>query len=243
MKTLNILVVDDEPCIRDFFSNLIEFLGHKSILAENGLAALEHIRKWPWIDLVFLDYKMSGIDGLETFRRIRKINPKIPVVMVTGYAPAETFTKAKREGINGFIRKPMAIREIEEVIRGTKTEAKGKVTILVIDDNPSVLNYFRGVLEKKPIQLETASNAEDAVALLRRQNFHVIFLDVVLPPGEKERIQEEFKKLNPAPKIVLISGHREELNEIREKREMPISGFMYKPFALDEVLKQIELIT
>src|SRR3989338_2251385 len=112
-KKIRGLVADDEKIVRGFFSRLLSLQGLEVVCAEDGYKAVE-LAKEGSFELFFLDVKMPGLDGLETFRKIRQINPHAVVVMMTGYAVEDILEQAQKEGAYGSIRKPFDISEIKD---------------------------------------------------------------------------------------------------------------------------------
>lgn len=104
-----ILVVDDEPAARVLATRIFSEAGFEVITAQSGFECLEQFWKRPhWFDLVLLDLSMPFMDGEETFRRLRAINPLVVVLLSTGFF-AEAQGRVDRMlagGLAGFIRKP-----------------------------------------------------------------------------------------------------------------------------------------
>ena len=109
------LVVDDEQVVRDFFKRLLPLFNLEALDAEDGHKAIEMVKKDKF-DLFFLDVCMPGLNGLETYREIRKLNPCATVVMITGYAVEDVLEQARKEGVHSAIRKPFDINQIKEII-------------------------------------------------------------------------------------------------------------------------------
>lgn len=106
-----ILIVDDEPSILQSLSGLLTDEGFEVATASNGYEALQHIEaEAP--DLVLLDIWMPGIDGLETLKEIKKNNPHIQVIMITGHGNIETAVQATKAGAFDFIEKPLSIDKV-----------------------------------------------------------------------------------------------------------------------------------
>ncbi len=102
-----ILIIDDEAGIRDSMRRTLEYQGYQFVGAatgQEGLALIEHDPP----DLVFLDIKMPGMDGLEVLERIKAANPAVPVVMVSGHGTAQNAFEARDKGASGFIEKPFS---------------------------------------------------------------------------------------------------------------------------------------
>ena len=108
MENLKTLLVDDEV---EFVQSLAERLRIRDLSADtafNGEQALSFLQKQE-PDVMILDLKMPGMDGLEVLRRIRKTNPEIQVIMLTGHGTKKHEDEARRLGAFGFLEKPVNI--------------------------------------------------------------------------------------------------------------------------------------
>ena len=106
-----ILIVDDEPSILNSLSGLLSDEGFEIITASNGYEALKIVDvESP--DLVLLDIWMQGIDGIETLKEIKKDNPHIQVIIITGHGTTETAVKAIKFGAFDLIEKPLSIDKV-----------------------------------------------------------------------------------------------------------------------------------
>ena len=111
MPKSRILVIDDEAAIRDSLKMTLEYEGYECIGAatgQEGLALVE--REAP--DLVLLDVKMPGMDGIEVLERIRSLNDALPVVVVSGHGTISTAVEATKKGAFDFIEKPFASERV-----------------------------------------------------------------------------------------------------------------------------------
>jgi len=111
-----VLVIDDEPAIRDTMRMILEYEGHDVLVAGSGQEGLTMAeRESP--DLVFLDIKMPGVDGLEVLSRLRATNEALPVVMVSAHGTAATALEAGRLGAFRFIEKPLSKDYVLDAVR------------------------------------------------------------------------------------------------------------------------------
>jgi two-component system nitrogen regulation response regulator NtrX len=111
MPKSRILVIDDEAAIRDSLKMTLEYEGYEFIGAatgQEGLALAE--REAP--DLVLLDVKMPGMDGIEVLERLRNMNESLPVVVVSGHGTISTAVEATKKGAFDFIEKPFASERV-----------------------------------------------------------------------------------------------------------------------------------
>jgi two-component system nitrogen regulation response regulator NtrX len=114
--TARVLVVDDEPGIRDTMRMILEYEGHDVQTAASGPEAIAAVeRAAP--DVVFLDIKMPGLDGLEVLSRLRAFNETLPVVMVSAHGTAMTALEAGRLGAFRFVEKPLSKDVLLDAVR------------------------------------------------------------------------------------------------------------------------------
>ncbi len=115
----NVLVVDDEETVGIGMAEILKDAGFKAHYVTSGKAALDAIRHVPY-SLVFMDMMMPGMNGLETYRRLKELRPDIRVVLFTGFfkdADRVIFEGVKEGMIDVFIRKPFFAEEIISTAR------------------------------------------------------------------------------------------------------------------------------
>jgi DNA-binding response OmpR family regulator len=106
-----LLVVDDEPSLRDSLREILEQEGHQVSTAESGEEALA-ILSVDAFDLILLDLKMKGIDGLEVMREAKEARPDAIVIMLTAYGTLDSAIAALRHGAHDYLLKPCSVGEI-----------------------------------------------------------------------------------------------------------------------------------
>jgi len=110
---IKILIVDDEEGVRRSLKKLLQRDGYDILLAENGTEAIDIVRQHiNEIETVVCDFKMPGLDGLETLMEISKLNPEIIKIILTGYATLDRAIESVNSGIDGFLTKPFDNKEI-----------------------------------------------------------------------------------------------------------------------------------
>lgn len=113
-----IIVVDDEEGVRRSLEKVLKRDGYEVITAEDGETAVRVVRENNRdIETVISDYKMPGMDGLETLIAIGRLNPEITRIMLTGYATMESAIEAVNVGIDGFLTKPFDNIELRAKVR------------------------------------------------------------------------------------------------------------------------------
>ena len=118
-----ILIVDDEESIGDALAQVFEYEGHQVRVARNGPDALDLVEESP-PDVVFLDVKMPGLDGLEVLDRLRAQDPQALVIMISGHGTIDTAVDATRKGAYDFLEKPLDTDRLLVTLRNA-LEVKG----------------------------------------------------------------------------------------------------------------------
>jgi DNA-binding NtrC family response regulator len=111
MEGIRLLLVDDEEDFRTTLANRLRKRKLEVVDVEDGYKAVETVKSRP-IDVAVVDVKMSGIDGLETLRQIKQINPLIEVIMLTGHASVESGIEGMKLGAFDYLMKPCDINEL-----------------------------------------------------------------------------------------------------------------------------------
>jgi len=112
-ETAHILVVDDEPSVREGLSDMLSICGHIVTCANDGQEGLELFHKalerdeLPPFDILIFDIKMPHMTGLELMERIVKLDPEIPIIIITGHGDSRTATYALAGGAYDYITKPL----------------------------------------------------------------------------------------------------------------------------------------
>jgi two-component system, cell cycle sensor histidine kinase and response regulator CckA len=131
-RARRILVVDDEPAARILAQRLFSEAGFEVVTTSSGFDCLKEFRKRPnWFDLILLDLSMPFMDGEETFRRLRVINPAVVVLLSTGFL-GQAQTRIERMlagGLAGVIRKPHRpdelLNQVRAIFEGMKISRAG----------------------------------------------------------------------------------------------------------------------
>ena len=114
-RTKRILVVDDDPDIRQVLLDRMSSFGYTVETAIDGRAALDALRRGGF-DGMLLDMRMPKIDGLEVLRRTRKIHPDLPVVVVTALSVQQQADQAVAEGARAYLLKPFDAPQLKQVV-------------------------------------------------------------------------------------------------------------------------------
>ena len=111
-----ILVIDDEQGIRDLLDALLRRKGYAVILAESGQKGLQLFRR-ERPDVLVLDLKMPGMDGLTVLRQVRSLNPKQPVIILTGAGTPEIEQQVRALGVTEYVEKEFSLHLLGDSLK------------------------------------------------------------------------------------------------------------------------------
>ena len=168
-----ILVIDDEAAVRESIKMILEYDGYDCLLAPSGHEGLERVGK-DSPDLVFLDVKMPGMDGLETLGRIRELDALLPVVMISGHATVSTAVEAIKLGAFDFLEKPISTERVTVSIRNALDQRRLRVENrslrraaearhAMIGDSPALAAVTEAVRRAAPVRSAVLIQGESGV--------------------------------------------------------------------------------
>jgi two-component system response regulator HydG len=123
MKKISILIVDDDPGMTETLADILTDIGHDVAVAGNGYQAIEMIKEKKY-DIAFIDIKMPGINGVETFQKMKQFANLPKVVMMTAYSVEDLVEKSLEEGAYTVVYKPLDIKKLVNLIKKIKMESE-----------------------------------------------------------------------------------------------------------------------
>ncbi len=149
----SILIVDDESSVSDSLLNWFRKDGFRTATAENATAALRKLQEGTW-DIVLLDIRMPGMDGVELQRRIHEIDPEIVVIMLTAYASVETAVQALKQGAFDYVTKPIDPDELSHLVRRALGQRRLKAENQQLREKIELLSQLDEIVGESPLMLE-----------------------------------------------------------------------------------------
>ena len=135
----NILVVDDEPVARQSLSEILRLEGYSVNSVPNGQAAVEYVRTHP-VELVVVDLRMPGMDGLEVVQVVNQISPETEVILLTAFGTTETAIQALRLRVHDYLLKPAPPSQVVNSVkkglarREARLKARGGTSTMEVDE-------------------------------------------------------------------------------------------------------------
>ena len=207
LRGMKVLVVDDNATSRAILQEMLKSFSFEVSLTasgEEGIAELEAASKDKPFELVIMDWKMPGMDGIEASRRIKghKGLRKIPpIILVTAYGREEVMQQADEVGLEGFLLKPVspsmlfdatmqafgeAVPEISRITQRKDQEAEALkhiqgARLLLVEDNEINQQVAKEILEGAGLTVTIAANGLEAVSAVKENNYDAILMDVQMP--------------------------------------------------------------
>jgi two-component system response regulator HydG len=237
MDKINVLVVDDLKSSRLTLGGILEDEGHRVVLAENGYQAIEAARQTPF-DLVFMDIKMPGINGVQTFREVKKTNPQAAVIMMTAYSVEDLVREALEEGAYAVVYKPFDMENVASIIESILH----RTLILVVDDYFADRETLKTILEERGYRVFAAESGAEALAQVKQKHFDIVFMDIRLPDTDGTRIFEKVKVIDPEAAVIMMTGYSEE-ELVKRAIDHGAYTCIFKPFDVEKILTVVGQIS
>ena len=259
---LSVLIVDDNPVTRTIISDTVASLGWHPDCAEGGLDALEKIRANQHYEIILVDWRMPGMDGLETVRAIRSIHTQTNTPMIAMVTAFDRNDVIKVDGgalvdyifvkpITGSMLYDFIARKCENPLLVQSSNAHealidrrlATVSVLLVEDNTINQDVARRILELEHAEVTIANNGQEAVSLLRDSPtaYDVVLMDIQMPVMdgyEATRLIRSSLCLQDLPIIALTAGV---MAPDRQKAEaVGVNDFIPKPFDVDHLIATVE---
>lgn len=240
-KKTSILIVDDDASLRKSLSFILKRKGFAVATAEGGLEAIEKVTKGPF-EIIFMDIKMPQMNGVEAYRKIKKIRPEAVVVMITAYAVEDLVQEARKEGAHGILYKPLDVEDVLNSIELAR-EDNHRLKVLVVDDDPGICVTLKNMLTRSGFKVDIAHTGEEAIAMEEKDGYGLIFLDLKLPTINGLETYLALKKISPDSEVIIMTGHGQEMEDLVEHALAENAyACLYKPFDIEEMFGLIDEI-
>jgi len=265
---MKVLVVDDNATSRGILQEMLESFSFEVSLTasgEEGIAELEAASKDKPIDLVIMDWKMPGMDGIEASKRIKnhKSLSKIPpIILVTAYSREEVMHQAEQVGLDGFLLKPVnpsmlfdaimqafgeAVPETSRVAQRPEQEAEvlkhlRGARVLLVEDNEINQQVAKEILEGAGLNIALANNGQEAVNAVKETNYNAVLMDVQMPVMDGYTASREIRNLKSEIRnvpIIAMTAHAMAGDE-QKSIDAGMNGHITKPIDPDQLFATLQ---
>lgn len=246
-----VLVVDDEGAFRTALGRRLREMGFEAETVASGEEAISTSRKaaseGPSFDAVLLDLWMPDRNGIETLEELKKIDPNLSVVAISGMGTPASEEAVRRAGGEGLLPKPIDGEDLQDQVQRAaektgRLRAKAEAgetpprngRILLADDHPSFRRAVARRLRLYGFGVTEAETGREAVAAWEKGKFDAALLDVHMPDGDGVSAARGIRLLDPQASILYLSGEATR-GEIREGTRFSSGGCLRKPVDLESL--------
>lgn len=234
MKT-KILLVDDNGAFIDSVKDILEDEGHKVITALNGEDAVSMIRKDSF-DIVLMDIKMPGMNGVESFIKMKEMNPDVKVILFTAYTLEDLIQQARGEGVWAVLKKPLDMEYLLSIIKESKKNDHGGY-ILIADDDKALCENLDETLSEQGYNVAVVCDGLEAIQEMENQTFDILLLDMKLPGLNGLEVYRRVKAKQPTVVTIIMTGYAEELRDlINQAVSENAYTYLTKPIDMNELI-------
>jgi two-component system, sensor histidine kinase and response regulator len=261
LRGRHVLVVDDNEHARLAIAAMLRTMSFTTEEQAGGAAAVEAVRRAAEegrpFDIVYLDWRMPGMDGIEAAQRIRALGLASPplLMLVTAYGRDEMHREAQDNGIANVLVKPVSPSLLLDATVSALGQTRGPVAraeapgvdptsaavrgarILLVEDNDTNQQVARELLEDAGLRVDVAENGEVGLAMLERAEYDLVFMDMQMPVMdglEATRALRRVERFASLPVVAMTANAMEE--DRRRCLESGMNDFLVKPIDPQELL-------
>jgi DNA-binding NtrC family response regulator len=245
---LRLLLVDDEV---EFLAAMTPGLirrGFQVRVAENGRAALDLLRT-ETVDVVVLDVKMPGIDGVETFHEIKRVAPGLPVILLTGHGSIPQAFETSRAGVANYLAKPCDVERLADAARQAVADRKPEtapsppitedIHLLLVDDDRDFTEALVPALERRGVRVTAPHSGAQALEEVGVRRFDVAIVDVRMPDMDGLTLLRWLREVDPRLEVIVLTGHPS-VDDVRRGLQEGAFDYLTKPQRVEDVVSRVQ---
>ncbi|HEX5475695.1 MAG TPA: response regulator [Vicinamibacterales bacterium] len=230
----SVLVVDDDRQMVKTLCGVLRLKGWDTTAAYSGEEAVEAVKTGAF-SAVVMDVRMPGLDGVGAFRQIRRLAPRLPVILMTAYAAHELLAQAERDGVLMILPKPLPITQLTQVLADVGAHAR----VLLVDGDADFLAQLTERLRSDGHTVAQAQSLEDALNCLEADAPGLMAMDLRIEGlAAPDEAVVAIKKLSPETLLILYSAQAALLDETLE--HLPpglVHATLRKPFSPERLIE------
>jgi DNA-binding NtrC family response regulator len=200
------------------------------------LAALER----GGTDVVLADLLLPGFEAMSALQLLRSKQPGIPCIVFSGFVGEEAVVECHKQGVADFLLKNQTTRLVPAIRRALKLPVAGKETVLVVEDEPDLLDLTHTILTQQGYRVLTAGHGLDGLRIARQQSgpIHLVVTDMVMPEMGGKEMAAALRAAIPNLKVLFTSGYLEHAAAYNAAAEKG-TDFLPKPYTPADLLSRV----
>ena len=235
----SILIIDDDTETLKLFTEVFLTQGFNKAMGMISGEDIKTIIKEKNPSVILLDVNITGENSLVILKEIKEASPLLPVIMIANQKEKKLAERALEFGACSYIIKSSAISDIVKDVKGRLdnyfgSEEKGKLSILVVDDDKEIAEMARLFLAAGGYNCVVANDARKALSMIRAKSPDLVFSDIVMPEMDGIELLEQIKRISKKIKVVMMSSVTDK-EVCQEAIEKGASGYITKPFSVQQL--------
>lgn len=237
MRSVRVFIVDDDLDFGESLAIVLEGQGCEVTTASSGEEAVKVFKEEDF-DIAFMDVRLPGINGVESFLEIRKFKPEARVVMMTGYSVQDMLKQAVDNGAWGILNKPLDVQRVLQFVEKVRNGG-----ILIADDDPDFVASLKDVFEEEGWKVHTCANGEQALHFIRENGASALILDLRMPVLDGLETYSRLKAEGfTVPTIIVTAYADQEPEAMEELNRLAVTGILRKPFEPSKIVEALRKI-
>ena len=232
------LVVDDDKFMVRTLSDVLRLKGWEVSTAFSGEGAVEQASR-EHFDVILMDVKMPGMDGVDAFKAIKATRPGTRVLLMTAYAAQDRIAEAEREGVMRVIPKPVDVDALLSLLAATLANQR---PVLIVDRDAAFLKTLAEVLQLRGFETILAADVDHATQLMSDRHPAAVLLHLNLSGRAAKDAVYAVHNVSPTVALILYSGQPGGEEVLESLPTNWIRAYLQKPFAVEQVTGVLDAI-
>lgn len=256
----HILLMEDDATVAKGLKLVLDEEGYGVDVATTGQGALDSAEQKAF-DLLVADLRLPDMDGMEVIRQVKQTRPETGVIVITGYANVHTAVDAMKTGAFDYLSKPFteadflgrvaaamqkrkqrdgkeAVAPDEAAPEEPGETAAAGLRVLVVEDEPSVANGIRMILNEQGFDTEIAGTGEAGINMITDAHFDLLVIDLRLPDMDGKQVIRQAAQQLPGTPVIVITGYVSVPSAVDALR-MNVSDYLAKPFTEEAFMNTV----
>ncbi len=234
LQAVSVLVVDDHQGMLQSLGDILQEEGYQVSLASSGVAAIEACQKQTF-NIILMDVRMPGIDGLETLRRIKDYVKGTLVLLMSAYSLEAVKQQAIQEGAVAFLQKPIDVEVVIKLIQKVEYPS-----ILLVIENEQERQVLANYLNHHNYRAHATGVSAEVIELAQQISFSIIITDTSITAGEGLEMYKALTRITPTTLFILLDKSENSFTGINTKSIQENTPALDKPLDIDRLLSVLE---
>ncbi|KWT74994.1 hybrid sensor histidine kinase/response regulator [Candidatus Magnetominusculus xianensis] len=245
MSATAVLIVDDDRIIREQLEKDLSRGFYDVVTAQDGKSSVEAMMSNADISIVLIDINLPDLNGIELLRKLKEINPKCELIIMTGHGNSDLAIESLRCGAIDYIEKPFNMDELSAALGRAQEKLSdndlltSKNSILIIDDDELVVKRLAAFFRKEDFEVFTATSGLTGLEIIELNKIDVVITDINMSDMNGIEVLNSAKSFYKDIECIILTGMKDNEYAVRALRA-GAADYITKPVNLDELLFSVK---